>query len=95
MKKTIIILTIILGFSLSALADGGLFNRGYNAKNGVSGYTYFSTKGINLREDDPFSAPLLPAHGEDTNQDAPVGSGIAILMGLGATYWMARKRKKE
>lgn len=96
MKKAIITISILLGFCLSTFADGGIFQRGYNASKGKSGYAYFNTNGISYhREDDPFNTPMLPAHGEDTNQPAPVGSGITVLMGLGITYWMAGKRKKE
>ena len=35
------------------------------------------------------------AHGETTNQDAPVGSGIAVLLGLGAAYLVGKKRREE
>ena len=92
MKKTIITLTILLGISLSTFADGGLFQRGYNAKNGYSGTIYFNSKDP-VRDD--VATPLLPPHGSDDNEPAPLGSGIAFLMSLGVTYWMVRKRKKE
>ena len=39
--------------------------------------------------------PGLPAHGENTNQPAPVGSGIAVLLGLGAAYLVGKKRREE
>ena len=95
MKKLTLTIAIILGMTMTTFADGGLFNRGNNAKNGGTGYSYFSTKGIgDLREDDPFT-PMLPAHGETDNQDAPLGSGIVALMSLGAAYMVAKKRRKE
>ena len=94
MKKTIITLAIILGISMTSFADGGLFQRGYNAKNGFSGYTYFGATEMGERTTDPLM-PMLPPHGEDTNQPAPVGSGIAVLMGLGAAYMVAKKRREE
>lgn len=94
MKKLILTSAIILGISLTTFADGGLFQRGYNAKNGFSGYTYFGATEMGERTTDPLM-PGLPAHGENTNQSAPVGSGIAVLLGLGAAYMVAKKRKED
>ena len=94
MKKTIITPTLLLGLTMTTFADGGLFKRGYNAENGASGYNYF---GANAGDDNTGSPamPLLPQHGEDTNQPAPLGSGIAVLMGLGAAYLVGKKRREE
>ena len=94
MKKLILTSAIILGISLTTFADGGLLQRGYNAKNGFSGYTYFGATEMGERTTDPLM-PGLPAHGENTNQPAPVGSGIAVLLGLGAAYMVAKKRKED
>lgn len=95
MKKTILTTAIILGMTITTFADGGLFQRGYNAKNGFSGYSYFNTKDGDalMRENEIY--PMLPTHGQEDNQSAPVGSGIAILMGLGAAYMVAKKRREE
>ena len=97
MKKLTLTIAIILGMTMTTFAEGGgLFNRGNNAKNGASGYSYFSTDGIaDLRADDPLNAPLLPMHGETEDQDAPLGSGIVALLSLGAAYMVAKKRKEE
>ena len=97
MKKLTLTIAIILGMTMTTFADGGgLFNRGNNARNGASGYSYFSTDGLSdIRNDDPFATPLLPAHGLEDNQDAPLGSGIVVLMSLGAAYMVAKKRKEE
>ena len=92
MKKLTITAAILLGLSLTTFADGGLFNRGYNAKNGQSGYIYFNAKDA-VRED--VAAPLLPPHGSDDNEPAPLGSGVAVLMGLGAAYMVAKKHREE
>ena len=95
MKKLIITTAIILGMTMTSFADGGLFNRGNNAKNGLSGYTYFSNYDNMVRPmDDPIT-PMLPTHGQETNQAAPLGSGIVALMGLGAAYMVAKKRREE
>jgi len=93
MKKSIITLTIILGMTMTSFAEGGLFNRANNSKNGSSGYSlYFASK-----DTDPEAVitPLLPNHGSDENGAAPLGSGIAVLMGLGAAYMVAKKRREE
>ena len=95
MKKLILTSAIILGISLTTFADGGLFQRGYNAKNGFSAYSiYFNTREGGDQPGEPIY-PLLPDHGQTDNQSAPVGSGIAVLMGLGAAYMVAKKRKED
>ena len=96
MKKLTLTIAIILGMTMTTFAEGGgLFNRGNNARNGASGYSYFSTDGLSdIRTEDPFN-PLLPAHGLEDNQDAPLGSGIVALMSLGAAYMVAKKHREE
>lgn len=37
--------------------------------------------------------PGFPSHGESGDQPAPVGSGIALLIGFGAAYAVAKKRE--
>ena len=93
MKKTIITIAIILGIGMTAFAGSGLFQRNINAENGKSGYVYFSSEN-NLFVKDPVT-PLLPMHGEEDHQPAPVGSGIAVLMGLGAAYLFAKRREQD
>lgn len=91
MKKTILTIAIILGFGLAIFANpdgGGLFGRG-STEDGYFGYN---------RENNP----VLP-NNHNNNYDAngqngdptPVGSGIAVLMGLGGAYLVAKKRRKE
>ena len=94
MKKLILTSAIILGISLTTVADGRLFQRSDNAKNGFSCYNYFGATEMGERTTAPLM-PGLPAHGENTNQPAPVGSGIAVLLGLGAAYMVAKKRKED
>ena len=94
MKKTIITLTLILGITMSSFADGGLFNRGNNSRNGQSsGYIYFNAKNSLTRDEG--DTPLLPPHGSDQNEPAPLGSGIVLLTALGAGYVAAKKRREE
>ena len=94
MKKLILTSAIILSFSLTTFADGGLFNRGNNSSYGQnSGYVYFGAKGDG---DTPSVAtPMLPLHGSNDNNPAPLGSGVAVLLGLGAAYAVAKKRNEK
>ena len=94
MKKLTLTIAIFLGLSLATFADGGgLFNRGYNAKNGSSGYIYFGADDMVNREGEAF-APMLPNHGESGNQPAPVGSGMAVLVVLSGAYLFGKRRKQ-
>ena len=82
MKKLIMTIAIVLGLCATSFADpngGGLFQRGESTEQGMT------------RTD----TPMLPTHGETGNQDAPVGSGIAVLLGLGAAYLVGKKRREE
>lgn len=93
MKKLILTSAIILGISLTTFADGGLFQRGNNARLGqTSGYIYFNSEDP-LRTDP--TSPMLPPHGSNDNEPAPLGSGIAVLLGLGAAYAVAKKRNEK
>lgn len=81
------ITVLMLGLSMTTFADsngGGLFQRGI-----VSDEEYFA--GFRNNE-----KPILPYHELNTNQPAstPLGSGIAVLVGLGAAYLIGKKRKE-
>ena len=39
--------------------------------------------------------PNLPGHGATGEQNGPLGSGVAVLLGLGAAYLIGKKRKEE
>ena len=44
------------------------------------------------------NAPMFPSHhnlNADQNADGPIGSGIAVLVGLGAAYLVGKKRREE
>ena len=89
MKKLIMTTAIILGLGLTTFADpnqgGGLFQRRATSED-----VYFDSN----RDATP---PMLPTHGLDDNQnaDSPLGSGIAMLLGLGGAYLVAKKRREE
>ena len=85
MKKLVLTAAIVLGLGMTSFADpnGGLFQRGNTPENTMGN-----------RES---GMPSLPGHGATTNQDAttPLGSGIAVLLGLGAAYLVGKKRSEE
>ena len=83
MKKTIMTLAIVLGLSVASFAQGGLFQRGNTPEN--------SQEGTSLRGD----GPGLPGHGSQTDEPAPLGSGIVLLTALGAAYGIAKKHREE
>ena len=93
MKKLALTVAIILGLSMTTFADGGLFKRGDNAEHGSSGYNYFVNRPGGSTDDPAF--PVLPMHGQATHQEAPVGSGLVLLAGLGAAYLVSKKRREE
>jgi hypothetical protein len=87
MKKLAITIAIVLGLGMTSFADsanGGLFQRGEAIENN-GGTIYGSNRD---------GTPMLPSHGQEGNQPAPLGSGIAVLTALGAAY-LVSKRKHE
>lgn len=83
MKKIALTLAIILGLGLISFAEpygGGLFLRGENRE-------------YNGMRDDP--SPMLPAHNQTGDADAPLGTGIALLAFLSTGYLINKRSKKE
>lgn len=84
-------LAIVLGLSMTTFADGGgLFKRGGNDEGSNSGFVMYESRTPNRG-----GIPGLPGHGETGNQPAPLGSGLVVLMGLGAAYLVGKKRNEE
>ena len=103
MKKLALTIAIVLGISLCSFAQeenvnvnafaqeengGGLFKYGeVKEKEGSSWFNIKSGKALVL--------PGLPnSFGSTDDEDAPLGSGVAMLFGLGAAYLLAKKRKE-
>ena len=85
MKKLALTIAIVLGLGMASYAQGGLFQRGETPENTMG----------NREGEGGLVTPGLPGHGATTNQDAPVGSGIAVLLGLGGAYLVGKKRREE
>ena len=93
MKKIFITIAIVLGMTLCASAQydgGGLFHYG-----AVSNEEYYGA-GNRLDEGGLMNFSLPTSHGSETDQNSvPVGSGIVLLVGLGAAYASAKRNRKE
>ena len=91
MKKLVLTIAIVLGMGSMVFAQNGVYaDEEVYELNGLFG------KGDGIFRDDVLK-PLLPNHEEGDNFDAngPLGSGIAVLVSLGAAYAVARKRREE
>jgi len=89
MKRLVLTIAVVLGLSMTTFAQGGgLFHRGNTTE---------QNDGFMSRADGKF--PNLPGggHGGTGNADAdelPLGTGIAILLSLGAGYALSKKNRK-
>ncbi len=81
MKKLALTIAIVLGIGLTSFADpnGG----------GVFQRGEETTGG----KSELF--PALPRHGQNSDQNAPLGTGIAVLTALGAAYLVGKRRKED
>ncbi len=82
MKKLTVLITLLFCLAVGASAQngGGLFQKGPEPREYGS-----------RTEND---VPMLPTqHGETSDQSSPLGSGAAIMLGLGAAYLVGKKRK--
>lgn len=88
MKKLIMTIAIVLGMTMGAFAqEAEIEERGLFGKGGMTKSNLFGL----VAPEDPYG---------DENQDgedpeAPLGSGIAVLMGLGAAYLVGKRRKED
>ena len=83
MKKSLITIVVLLGLSLGAYAQGGLF--GYGSTRESESHSSRESSGSLLN--------LPNTHGATNDQTAPLGSGALLLIGFGAAYALKRKKK--
>ena len=77
MKKIILTIAIVLGIGFGVNAQSDAF---------------FTQSFSDYRNSDGVETPRLPAHALTSNQDAPVGTGLLLLAGMGLGYAALRKR---
>lgn len=84
MKKLSLVLAIVLGMGAMAFAqdvevyeEAGLFGKG--------------TKMFQNRSEESL-IDLPSEHGSESDADAPLGSGILLLAGMGAAYLLKNKK---
>ena len=90
MKKLLMATAIVLGLSMTTFAQSSMFHRENSGNNGNAIYqerSFFTKEGGE-------ATPSNPGHGQGTNQNAPLGSGIVMLTALGAAYAVAKKRRE-
>ena len=101
MKKLVVTIAIVLGMGLTTFAQDMAFaqNEAFATGGGLMGRGGIESGNVfapGLMLDLDALMPALPEHGETDNQNAaPLGSGIALLLGLGGAYLVAKKRKEE
>ena len=96
MKKLIMTLAIALmmGTTVFAQQGGGALRRSKEYREYLNAGK-MNNQASGLRNN---NTPLLPGFGNPGDvdgTDAPLGSGIAVLLGLGAAYAIGKKRKEE
>ena len=87
MKKLVIAIAIVLGLGMSAYAQDET-----NGERGLFGMGATFDRGEGENRD---GFPGLPGFNETTDQDGPIGSGIAVLTALGAAYLVGKRRKED
>ena len=82
MKKLALTFAIVLGMTMTTFAQGGLFGKG-------------ETRGIETRDGETLM-PIVPSqHGLEGDQNgAPLGGGLALLIGFGAAYALKKNNEK-
>ena len=93
MKKLALTLAIVLTMGLNAIAQYDEDKFGIQPWFGSS--LLGRDGGDRTTSGDPIPLILPGQHGSGTDFEGPVGSGIAVLVGLGAAYLVGKKRKED
>ena len=92
MKKLTLTLALIFALAMGSFAQGYINNLQEYEETGLFG------RGLGLFRDgekDPLFPQMPEEHDLDNDQNSsPLGSGIAVLIGLGAAYAVAKKREE-
>ena len=90
MKKTIVAVAILLGIGLSGMAQEGqgMLRRSQDYEQGRNA-NRMGDRGIGL------ALPTTHGGSGDFDGTTPLGSGVAVLLGLGAAYLVGKKRREE
>jgi len=85
MKKSLLIIAIVLGIVLGASAqNGGLFGKG-PSRNYDEDYNNNRSSGL---------LSLPNSHGETDDVNAPLGGGAVLLIGFSAAYALKKRRDR-
>ena len=111
MKKLVLTTALILALGLTTFAQsgGGALRRSKEYREYLNaGKMNNQAGGLRTNNNTPLlpnsfgnpgNTPLLPNSfgnpGDFDGTDAPLGSGIAVLIGLGAAYAIGKKRKED
>ena len=91
MKKYIVLAALPMVLTLGLNAQVGSYN--FSSSDGF--FNSRATEDIETREEQWGAMPRIFGHGLDKNQNAPLGSGLLLLAGMGLAYGVRRKMKTE
>ena len=92
MKKYIVLAALSMVLTLGLNAQVGSYN--FSSSDGF--FNSHANEDIETREASDWGAmPRIFGHGLTENQNAPVGSGLLLLAGMGLAYGVRRKMKTE
>ena len=98
MKKLVLTLAIALmmGTTVFAQQGGGALRRSKEYRDYLNaGKMNNQAGGLRTTSNTPLLPNSFGNPGDFDGTDAPLGSGIAVLIGLGAAYAIGKKRKEE
>ena len=81
MKKILFAIAFVMMVVIANAQSDGFF------KSNDGGYSNRETTGTGIM--------ALPDHGADTDQTAPLGTGMLILTAMGAGYAITRRKREE
>ena len=91
MKKYRVLAALSMVLTLGLNAQVGSYN--FSSSDGF--FNSHANEDIETREDQWGDMPRIFGHGLDKNQNAPLGSGLLLLAGMGLAYGIKRKLKTE